>query len=101
MVISLSPPRSSWTSLDGRDVFRHTHSPRFLSKSIVARYSVVSYLNTGNGFSGGHTPARIDFISACWSEEVSPTMLALVDLMIRPEQLLAFTTRCRRGKPFL
>jgi hypothetical protein len=73
--------------LDGKDVFRHTHSPRFLSKSTVARYSTVSYLNTGNGFNGGQVPARMDFISACWTEEVNPAMLALVDLMIRPKKL--------------
>jgi len=29
----------------------------------------------------------MDFISACWTEEVSPAMLALVDLMIRPKKL--------------
>src|SRR5215471_10024841 len=85
MVISLSPPRNSWTSLDGRDIFRHTHSPRLLSKSIVARYSAVSYLNTGNGLSGGHVPARMDFISACCSGEVSPEVLALLNLMTRPK----------------
>src|SRR5215469_2052860 len=71
--------------LDGKDVFRHTHSPRFLSKSIVARYSSVSYLNTGSGLSGGHVPARMDFISDCCPGEVSPAMLALINLMTRPK----------------
>src|SRR5215469_639936 len=68
--------------LDGKDVFRHTHSPRSLSKSIVARYATVSYLNTGSGLSGGHVPARMHFISDCCRAEASPAILALVKLMI-------------------
>src|SRR5262252_8915906 len=69
---------------DGKDVFRHTHSPRSLSKSIVARYATVSYLNTGSGLSGGHVPARMDFISDCCRAEASPAMLVLAKLMIPP-----------------
>src|SRR6266852_5867998 len=75
MVISVNPPRSSCTLLDGKDVLRQTHSPRVLSKSIEARYSPVSYLNTGNGLSAGHAPARINFISARCTGDVSPAVL--------------------------
>src|SRR6202171_3897674 len=75
MVTSVNPPRSSCTLLDDKDVLRQTHSPRVLSKSIEARYSSVSYLNTGNGLSAGHLPARINFISACCTGDVSPAML--------------------------
>src|SRR5216684_4936753 len=91
MVISVNPPRSSSTLLDGKDVLRQTHSPRVLSKSIEARYSSVSYLNTGNGLSGGHLPARSNFISASCTGDVSPAMLGLARLcsfnfMNRPEK---------------
>src|ERR1700687_1619228 len=91
MVISVNPPRSSSILLDGKDVLRQTHSPRALSKSIEARYSSVSYLNTGNGLSGGHLPARINFISACCTGDVSPALFGLArscsfNFMIRPEQ---------------
>src|SRR6266849_8292562 len=78
MVISVNPPRSSSALLDGKDILRQTHSPRVLSKSIEARYSSVSYLNTGNGLSGGHLPARSNFISACCIGDVSPAMLGRV-----------------------
>lgn len=37
----------------------------------------VSYLNSGNGLSGGHLPARINFISASCTGDVSPAMLGL------------------------
>src|SRR6266481_1947012 len=91
MVISVNPPRSSSTLLDGRDILRQTHSPRALSKSIEARYSSVSYLNTGNGLSAGHLPARSNFISACCTGDVSPAMLGPArwwscNFMIRPEK---------------
>src|ERR1700687_389678 len=82
MVISVNPPRSSSILLDGKDVLRQTHSPRVLSKSIEARYSSVSYLNTGNGLSGGHLPARSNFISARCTGDVSPTMLGRVLLRL-------------------
>src|SRR5207245_2905066 len=83
-----SQSTAQFLKLVGRQrVFRHTHSPRFLSKSIVARYPSVSYLNTGNGMSGGHVPPRMDFISDCCRGEVSPAMLALTNLMIRPNKL--------------
>src|SRR5215472_1831102 len=84
--------------LDGKDVFRHTHSPRSLSKSIVARYATVSYLNTGNGLSGGHVPARMDFISDCCRAEASPAILALLKFMILLE---AVTRPCRGRQPVL
>src|SRR5271157_5763628 len=91
MTISVNPPRSSSTLLDAKDVLRQTHSPRVLSKSIEVRYSSVSYLNTGNGLSGGHLPARSNFISACCTGDVSPAMLGLArscscNFMIRPEE---------------
>src|SRR5882724_5653978 len=91
MVISVNPPRSSSTLLDGKDILRQTHSPRVLSKSIEARYSSVSYLNTGNGLSAGHLPARSNFISVCCTGDVSPAMLGLArscafNFMIRPER---------------
>src|SRR5216684_4832944 len=91
MVISVNPPRSSSTLLDGKDILRQTHSPRVLSKSIEARYSSVSYLNTGNGLSAGHAPARINFISSCCTGDVSPAMLGLArscsfNFMIRLEK---------------
>src|SRR6266849_6109631 len=90
MFISVQPRRSSLALLDSKDVLRQTHSPRVLSKSIEARYSSVSYLNTGNGLSAGHAPARINFISACCTGDVSPAMLGLAcsclfNFMIRPE----------------
>src|SRR6516164_3864273 len=78
--------------LDGNDVFRHTHSPRSLSKSIVARYAAVSYLNSGSGLSGGHVPARMDFISDCCRAEASPAILALVKLMIPPTNVTCHRT---------
>src|ERR1700682_1378376 len=77
MVISVNPPRSSSILLDGKDVLRQTHSPRVLSKSIEARYSSVSYLNTGNGLSGGHLPARSNLNSARCTGDVSPVVLGL------------------------
>src|SRR5271157_5771960 len=91
MTISVNPPRSSSTLLDGKDVLRQTHSPRALSKSIEARYSAVSYLNTGNGLSGGHLPARSNFISACCTGDVSPatsdlSRLCSFNFMIRLEK---------------
>src|SRR5580693_3931382 len=75
MVISFNPPRSSLILLDGKDVLRQTHSPRVLSNSIEARYSSVSYLNTGNGLSGRHRRAKSNLSSACCTGDVSPEML--------------------------
>src|SRR5712692_8212272 len=91
MVISVNPPRSSCTLLDGKDVLRQTHSPRVLSKSIEARYSCVSYLKTGNGLRGGHLPASSNFISARCTGDASPARLGLArscscNFMIRPEE---------------
>src|SRR5580704_7168991 len=77
MAISLNPPRSSLTLLDGKDVLRQTHSPRVLSNSIDVRCSSVSHLNTGNGLSGGHRPARSNVISACCTGDVSPAIIGL------------------------
>src|ERR1700687_1714476 len=91
MVISVNPPRSSSILLDGKDVLRQTHSPRALSKSIEARYSSVSYLNTGNGLSAGHLPARSNLISAWCTGDVSPAMLGPArwysfNFMIQPDK---------------
>src|SRR6516164_1708522 len=85
--------------LDGNDVFRHTHSPRSLSKSIVARYAAVSYLNTGSGLSGGHVPARMDFISDCCRAEASPAILALMEPMIPPTNFSRRRTSAGGGQP--